>query len=227
MLEETWNTDGRECRRYTMGKGAEWLLLQPVDEHDLEGMDEELNQIATMTEKAFELVAVKVNDWQTELTPWAAPAVFGRTPFGDGAQATLKFITGRLLPLYPTRRVLLGGYSLAGLFALWAGYQCSSFKGIAAVSPSVWYSGWIDFAQSHTPQTDAIYLSLGDKEERTKNAVMARVGDCIRLQYDLLQEQIPHTRLEWNEGNHFRDAALRTAKGFAWLMNNYPSTNSM
>ena len=174
MLEETWNTDGRECRHYTMGKGAEWLLVQPVDEHDLEGLDEELNLIATMTEKAFELVAVKVNDWQTELTPWPAPAVFGRTSFGDGAQATLDFITGRLLPHYPTCSVLLGGYSLAGLFALWAGYQCSSFKGIAAVSPSVWYPGWIDFAQSLSPQTDAVYFSLGDKEERTVNTTSCK-----------------------------------------------------
>ena len=25
--------------------------------------------------------------------------------------------------------------------------------------------------------------------------------------------------LEWNEGNHFKEPDLRTAKGFAWLLN--------
>lgn len=218
MRQEDFIIDGRTCRRYATGRGAEWLLVQPVDERELEGMEEEVDLIRSMTGREFELVAVTVDDWQRELTPWAAPAVFGRTAFGDGARATLGFVTERLLPLCPARRTLLGGYSLAGLFTLWAGYQSPAFDGIAAVSPSVWYPGWMDFAQAHAPQAEAVYLSLGDKEERTRNAAVARVGDCIRRQHELLRRQIPVACLKWNEGNHFRDAALRTAKGFAWLM---------
>jgi len=49
---------------------------------------------------------------------------------------------------------------------------------------------------------------------------MARVGESIRRQNELLTHQNVKTILEWNEGNHFRDADLRMAKGFAWLMNN-------
>ena len=68
------------------------------------------------------------------------------------------------------------------------------------------------------PQADAVYLSLGKKEEKTKNKVMAAVGDCIRSQHDILDGQgIPNT-LEWNEGNHFVHPEERTAKGFAWCM---------
>jgi len=26
--------------------------------------------------------------------------------------------------------------------------------------------------------------------------------------------------LEWNEGNHFKDPDVRTAKAFSWLINN-------
>ena len=65
----------------------------------------------------------------------------------------------------------------------------------------------------------AVYLSLGDREEKARNPVMAAVGDRIReLDRLLLGKGIPHT-LEWNPGNHFRDADLRTARAFAWLMN--------
>ena len=48
---------------------------------------------------------------------------------------------------------------------------------------------------------------------------MATVGSCIREGYDILKSQNVKCALEWNSGNHFKDADLRTAKAFAWLMN--------
>ena len=117
-------------------------------------------------------------------------------------------------------RCLLGGYSLAGLFALWAGYQCERFQGIAAVSPSVWYPGWIEYVATRKAFAKAVYLSLGDKEERARNAVMAQVGKAIRRQHELLSAQTVDTILEWNLGNHFVDSEKRMAKGFAWTINN-------
>ena len=67
-------------------------------------------------------------------------------------------------------------------------------------------------------QANSVYLSLGDREEKTRNPVMAAVGDRIREAYELLQGQGINTILEWNQGNHFRDADKRTAKAFAWLL---------
>ena len=58
-----------------------------------------------------------------------------------------------------------------------------------------------------------MYLSLGDREERAKNPLMATVGDCIREQYALLQADHIVT-LEWNPGNHFQDSEKRTARAF-------------
>ena len=63
-----------------------------------------------------------------------------------------------------------------------------------------------------------MYLSLGDREERTRNRVMASVGSRIREAYGLLKAQGIETVLEWNEGNHFKDADIRTAKAFAWAV---------
>jgi len=219
MKKEVLNIKGHECIHYVTNPEAETLLVQLIDEHDLKDMDNELATIVKYASMPLQLVAFKVNDWQTELTPWTAPPVFGKVPFGDKAPETLRFITDDLLPALSFKRVLLGGYSLAGLFALWAGYQTDVFDGIAAASPSVWYPDWIAFAENHQPQTSVVYLSLGDKEHKTKNAVMARISDCIRLQQQLLRQQGIKAVLEWNEGNHFRDADLRMARGFAWLIN--------
>ena len=67
----------------------------------------------------------------------------------------------------------------------------------------------------------AVYLSLGDKEEKARNPVMATVGACIREASDILKEKGIKTILEWNQGNHFKDADLRTAKAFAWAATSF------
>ena len=108
-------------------------------------------------------------------------------------------------------------YSLAGLFALWAGYQVQ-FAGIAAASPSMWFPGFTDYMEQNSPLTDNIYLSLGDKEEKTRNPVMSKVGECIREAYKCLQRKGIDCTLEWNSGNHFKEPDLRMAKAFAWVM---------
>ena len=195
---------------------ADLVLIQPVDERELAGMEREVNAIREGADVDFCLTAFVVEDWNKELSPWAAPAVFGREDFGDGAAETL----GEILSLCGDgeKTYYLGGYSLAGLFALWAACRTDRFRGVAAASPSVWFPGFTDHLQKNGPRCGAAYLSLGDREEKTRNPIMATVGERIRETYDILQSQNVSCALEWNPGNHFRDADLRTAKGFAWLL---------
>ena len=219
MIKNEISIDGRLFILY-QDEAATHLLIQPIDEHDLELLDQEIEAIKKMSDKPFSLVAFMIKDWNQELTPWAAPAVFGKVPFGSGAEKTLEFITSRLLPEVQENipHLILGGYSLAGLFALWSGYQTDKFDGIVAASPSVWFPKWIEYATDNKPLAKSIYLSLGDKEEKAKNPVMAQVGNAIRRQNELLTGQMDNTILEWNPGNHFVDSEKRTAKGFAWVM---------
>lgn len=221
MTKNEITINGKTCFLYQDAE-ATHLLIQPIDEHDLEALDQEVEAIKELSDKPFSLVAFMINDWNQELTPWAVPPVFGKTPFGDGAEKTLEFIANQLLPEVQENipHLILGGYSLAGLFALWAGYQTERFEGIAAASPSVWYPQWVDFASENKPLAKSVYLSLGDKEEKAKNPVMAQVGNAVRKQHELLSVQEVNTILEWNAGNHFIDSDKRTAKGFAWVMNN-------
>jgi len=226
MKKETVQIADRTCTIYR-SEHPEVLLIQPIDEHDLEVLDNEVEVIQSLINKSFVLVAFKIKDWQSELTPWTAPAVFGKNPFGDGAVATLSFIKDILIPqlgqmqLFDKNKMqcVLGGYSLAGFFALWSSYQADNFDGIAAVSPSVWYPQWIEYAEKNRPLATSVYLNLGDKEEKTKNPTMAQVGNCIRKQQELLTAQGINTILEWNPGNHFQHSDERTAKGFAWVIN--------
>ena len=195
---------------------ADTVLIQPVDEYDLAGIENEISLIAASRGKIFRLIAVKVDNWNTDLSPWKAPAVFGKEDFGEGAGETL----AKILKLCADegKKYYIGGYSLAGLFALWASYQTDIFKGVAAASPSVWFPGFADYMKGNEIRTGAVYLSLGDREEKARNPVMATVGDRMREAYSLLREQKTDCVIEWNEGNHFKDADIRTAKAFAWVI---------
>ncbi len=235
---------------YTFGSpGADTLLLQMVDDHDLDLMEQEVAHIRRLTgENNFCLKALKVKNWFDDLSPWKAPPVFGNEPFGDGAERMLAYLLGEVLSAETGKkafvpagaemaagagkeapvsagawgaespRIFIGGYSLAGLFALWAGYQTDRFDGVAAASPSVWFPHFTGYMREHTLHAEAVYLSLGDREERTGNPVMAKVGDAIRESAEILDAAGTDCVLEWNQGNHFKEPDLRTAKAFAWLM---------
>ena len=224
--KENFVIDSKKCIGYITDT-AKYLLIQPVDEHDIEILDNEVEEILKNTDKQFSLIAFKIEDWNSELSPWEAPPAFGKKSFGSGATDTLEFIESRLIPTVKVKydfsdevQVILGGYSLAGLFSLWSVYKSKTFSGIAAASPSVWFSGWEEFMNNNTPLINTIYLSLGDTEEKTKNKVMSAVGDNIRKQERLLKNDNINTILEWNKGGHFSDSDLRVAKAFAWCIEN-------
>ena len=204
-------------KTYEFGdKGAAICLIQPVDDHDLTGIENEYDRICELSGKEFCLITFKVGDWNRDLSPWNAPAVFGNDSFGDGAADTLSEILS--LCSDDGRKYYIGGYSLAGLFALWASTQTDRFAGVAAASPSVWFPGFREYIEERKPLCKTVYLSLGDREEKTRNPVMATVGDKIRQMHSFLDKEGYDTILEWNEGNHFKDFDIRTAKAFAWVM---------
>ena len=187
---------------YSYGNpNADAVLIQPADDHDLASIESEAAEIRRLTDTDFCLKAVRIRDWNTDLSPWPAPAVFGKEDFGSGAAETLNEILKYTAD--PDKTYYIGGYSLAGLFSLWAAYQTDVFRGAAAASPSLWFPGFTDYMKSSRNLARSVYLSLGDKEEKTRNPVMATVGDRMREAYEILKNQGVKTILEWNQGNHF------------------------
>lgn len=207
-----------------VGEASDICIIQPLERRELALLQNELDKINLETDGAeYLFVGIEISDWNGELSPWQSSPAFGNKAFSGGAATTLQYIQQQLLPhlqekygLKDDTRYLLGGYSLAGLFALWAGTKTSVFTAIVAASPSVWFPKWDEYATQNPTNAQFVYLSMGDAEPIAKNPVMARTGTNIKSLCVLLEKQLGETNFlfEWNEGGHFKFPEIRTGKGF-------------
>lgn len=227
MLNENVNIGSIYCNVFAT-EHPEVLLIQPSARHETknDGINREVKALAATATKEFAIVFFDTVEWAKALMPWHDEAVSHDEEVGMHAQDTLNYIEESLVPWLHERfsklPCIIGGYSLGGLFALWAARQSTAFDAVAAASPSLWIKGWADFADSHSLNAQLAYVSLGDREEHCRNQRMARIGDCVRHEHLTLANQIGSsaTTLEWNSGGHFGNEAERTAKAFAWCIEN-------
>lgn len=79
------------------------------------------------------LVFIEGFDWNRDLSPWPAEPVFGTEAFGGQADAFLETLTRELIPAAEHEMPEdicwrgIAGYSLAGLFAVYAAYRSNLF----------------------------------------------------------------------------------------------------
>lgn len=107
-------------------KDAEVVLIQMVDDHDLETIENEGKLIRDYTGADFRLIACRVDDWNNNLSPWEAPAVFGKQGFGGGAKDTLTKVMTFCED--KSKTYYIGGYSLAGCLRCGRLVKRMSFK---------------------------------------------------------------------------------------------------
>ena len=181
------------------------------------------------------LVNVCVDLWEENFSPWCAPRVFAKGPnFGDGAQKTLDTLINHVIPRTeseltepPAYRALVG-YSLAGLFSLWAGLSqacitpISTFQRIGAVSGSFWFPELLDYVDRQLSGgvvgLTHVYLSLGDREARTPNPQIMHVRENAELLASKLENAGIISTFELNRGNHFQNVEGRMQKALDWLV---------
>lgn len=104
------------------------------------------------------VVSVPVDDWGSKLTPWPAEPLYrGEVAYGGLANETLRWLLDELIPsteqeagLTPKTRAI-AGYSLAGLFSLYAFLREPSLAAVACLSGSLWYEGWVEHMESLSP----------------------------------------------------------------------------
>ncbi|MBR1759383.1 MAG: alpha/beta hydrolase [Lachnospiraceae bacterium] len=188
---------------------------------------EDENQLKDLDFHGARVCFVPVPNWERDLSPWPAEAAFkGTDAFTGEADAFLERLTLDFVPAFevgccePVSERIVIGYSLAGLFALYALYKSSVFHSVGAVSGSYWYDGFVDYAKE-TPffgHPRQIYLSLGETEAQTKNARMARVQDAGFELAQIFDERGVRTMWELNPGNHFEDMKGRIQKALDWLL---------
>lgn len=186
-----------------------------------------IEDIWRVSPQNFVLVAIDGIDWNREMSPWHHEKVFTKgEDFTGGADEYLEILTKQLIPaaeasfcLKPDKRYLVG-YSLSGLFAVYAMYHTSLFDGIASVSGSLWFNGFGAYVEEHTVirNPDKIYFSLGDKEAEFARGIMQTVFVYTKQIMEKFYNDGIDTILEMNEGNHFKQVPERIAKGIRWLV---------
>ena len=175
----------------------------------------------------FTLVAISDLDWNHDMVPWdSSPAFKNADPCTGGANDYLQFLTKEIIPTaekeigrVPCWRGI-AGYSLAGLFALYAIYQTDLFSRVGSMSGSLWFPGMKEYIFSHEPKRwpDCMYFSLGDKESKTRNPALRSVRQNTEEIHAFYQGKGIDTVFQLNPGNHYNQAVERTVAGLCWLV---------
>ena len=173
----------------------------------------------------FALVAISDLDWNHDMAPWDSPAAFKKgEPFTGGADDYLRLLVEEIMPRAekelsgPPAWRGIAGYSLAGLFALYAIYRTDVFSRVGCMSGSL--PGFKEYVFSHEPKRrpDCIYFSLGDKEAKTRNSVLKTVQENTEEIQAFYQSKGIDTVFQLNPGNHFVQGIERTIAGIQWLL---------
>ena len=175
----------------------------------------------------FALVAISDLDWNHDMAPWDRPAAFKNgEPFIGGADDYLRLLVEEIMPRAekelsgPPAWRGIAGYSLAGLFALYAIYRTDVFSRVGCMSGSLWFPGFKEYVFSHEPKRrpDCIYFSLGDKEAKTRNPILKTVQENTEEIQAFYRSKGIDTVFQLNPGNHLVQGIERTIAGIQWLL---------
>lgn len=193
------------------------------------------------------LIMLEVENWNGDLSPWCAERVFPKgEDFSGGGREYLEDLCGQVIPELESRyqgeviieRRIIGGYSMGGLFALYAICESRMFTDLISVSGSLWYDGMKEYVSEQmnpggnyferesrgygerrlSQIKNRAYFSLGQKEPQIRNARMSRVGEQTMVIKGMLEQQGMHVHFEWNKGNHFQNVSRRIEKGIMYML---------
>lgn len=175
----------------------------------------------------FSLIAISGLEWHHDMAPWDIPSISkNNTPCTGGADDYLRLLLEEIIP--QAEKIILGnpswrglaGYSLAGLFAVYAMYKTDIFLRVASISGSLWFPDFKEYAMSHElkKKPEHLYFSLGNKECKIRNMYLKTVQSNTEELVAFYQNQQINTKFQLNSGNHFTEPINRSAKGIQWLL---------
>lgn len=172
-------------------------------------------------------LSISISDWQREMSPWPAAALSkDGESFSGGADVYLENLLSVILP-WATERIHgkasfigIAGYSLAGLFALFALYKTDVFTRVASMSGSLWFPGIKEFCKENAMKIlpEKLYLSIGEKESKTRHPILKTMQENTEDLLKHFKSMGIETTYEVNPGNHFQDVNLRCARGILELL---------
>ena len=166
-------------------------------------------------------VLLEISDWDRFLSPWKMENPFQRREaFRGEGDVTLS----ELLSLVPEveknrkyRSRSLVGYSMGGLFSLWASTRTDHFGFVASVSGSLWFKGLKDYLTLNGIHADRIYLSLGKKEKKSSSPIISTVEEKTKEIFSLLSSQSYFVEYKEEEGGHFDNEGQRLINAVSFL----------
>jgi predicted alpha/beta superfamily hydrolase len=197
--------------------------------------------LTTLTNvKNYFIIGISIDDWNTNLTPWYCPRLFGKknNDFKGEGQKTFDWLINNCIAniekefadIFDKNKIsrYLAGYSLSALFSLWVFYSDKNkkekiFDGVGACSPSLWYKKWDEYMKDRgAPEESMVYLSLGDKEGHTKNETFQKMRSGMDEMIEMVKNDkgVKKYFYEEHKGGHYENADLRMAKAFKWLIEN-------
>lgn len=176
---------------------------------------------------SINLLVVGNIDWNHDMSPWYMPSIYSKEKsFSGGADGYLKLLIDEILPKAKEliegepKFIGISGYSLAGLFAVYAVYKTDVFERIASMSGSLWFSDFIEYCKRNDYKRlpDKIYFLLGDKEANTRNPVLKTVQDKTIELSEYFKSLGSEVIFELNPGNHFTYTIPCSAKGIKAIL---------
>ena len=224
LNKEKLNIKDKEITLYKSTDINAPLIVFNTFEGDGEGVYQALQNMGCTF---INLLVVGNIDWNHDMSPWYMPSIYSKEKsFSGGADEYLRLLIDEIL--LKAKELIEGepeftgiaGYSLAGLFAVYAMYQTDVFDRVASMSGSLWFSDFIEYCKRNEYKRlpDKIYFSLGDKEANTRNPVLKTVQDKTIELSEYFKNLGSEVIFELNLGNHFTDTILRSAKGIKAIL---------
>ncbi len=195
------------------------VIFWPVMEEEYNRADsfyERINNSLDRKKISVMLVPVQTDNWNDDLSYKKADV--GRMHFEGNAGEFLNHIIQikESLKLNSENTLFaLAGYSMAGLFSLFGGYESTEFDAVVCCSGSLWFPGFIEDYIHRQFSPEYLYMSLGDREHRCRDAVLSKVLDRTKELYESIDCERKKFALE--NGNHFADVDGRIERGMLWL----------
>ena len=192
------------------------LLPERMKEADMTWLEEVVQKYPV------NIVAISGMKWNDDLTPWKAPALNPKEEdfkgkaknFLSSLLSDLFINTEQSLRLNHPKRHLIG-ISLSGLFTLWASTETNKFNSVASISGSLWYDGFVEWFKEQELHADRYFLSLGNKEVKSKNERLASVESCTEATLQIIRDKNKEITFITDEGNHFEFFRERIEKAIS------------
>jgi len=182
---------------------------------------------------SLNFVLINADNRTDDYTPWPLQASETMPmDFGGKAEAHLSFITTHVIPFCESEygfassaeKRVIGGYSLGGLFSLYAAVNTDFFGTVLSCSSSLWYPGFLDYLKEHPFKAvhPKLYMSVGEQEGTTATNLTAdQTLNTLALK-DWVEPKFQASDFQFKleEGNHGTNISRRAERAVEWVEEN-------